>query len=181
MWVFGHLGIGSKLVSPLTRRLPYAWVLFGTVLPDLIDKPLYYALAYSTGKRGYEIGLISCTRTLGHTAIFVFALTLISILRRSTSLAAIVLGISSHLVLDGFQDYWIHRVLHIQGESSLLLAALFPFYENHFGEMPFESFMEHLKSGTQPILIMSEGAGLLFLGWDWWKKRWRPKFFHRNG
>ncbi len=176
MWVFGHLGIGSKLAAPLSRKLPYGWLLFGTLLPDLIDKPLYYLSAFATGRHGSAIGLISCTRTLGHTALFTFALAGLATFRRSPILAAVVLGVASHLMLDGFQDYWTHQVLHVEGENSLLMAALFPFYENHFAEMPYESWLEHLKSGRQPILVTAEVVGLAILGWDWWKKKWRPQF-----
>jgi len=174
VWLFGHLGIGSKLAAPLSRKLPYGWLLLGTILPDLIDKPLYYLM-------GSKFDLISCTRTFGHTAIFVFGLTLLATFRKSTLLAAITLGVASHLVLDGFQDYWIYRVLHHKGESSLLLAALFPFYEARFGAMPFESLLAHLKSGNRPIVLTAEAVGLLFLGWDWWKKKWRPKWLVRIG
>lgn len=181
MWIFGHLGIGSKVAAPLSRKLPYGWLLLGTILPDLIDKPLYYSFALYTGRHGNEIGLISCTRTLGHTALFAIGLALLATLRRSTLLAAITLGVASHLVLDGFQDYWLQRVLHFEGESSLLLAALFPFYENRFAEMPYASWLDHLKSGTKPMLITAEVVGMAFLGWDWWKKKWRPKFLHRTG
>lgn len=174
MWIFGHLGIGSKLAAPLSRKLPYGWLLLGTILPDLIDKPLFYLL-------GSKFELISCTRTLGHTAIFTFGLALLASLRKSKLLAAITLGVASHLVLDGFQDYWIHRVLHHEGESSLILAALFPFYEPRFGMMPYDSLLDHLKSGNRPIVLTAEGIGLLFLGWDWWKKKWRPKWPVRIG
>lgn len=180
MWIFGHLGIGSKLAAPLSRKLPYGWLLFGTLLPDLVDKTLYYSLAFATGRRGYEIGLISGTRTLGHTAIFAFIFALLATLRRSKLLAALVLGIASHLVLDGFQDYWFHRVLHLEGDSSLLLAALFPFYENHFAEMPYGSWLDHLKSGTQPLLIFGESLGIAILGWDAWKRKFRPTAFFRT-
>lgn len=181
MWVFGHLGIGSKLASPLSRKLPYGWLLLGTLLPDLIDKSLYYSLVLYTGRHGNEIGLISGTRTFGHTALFVLGLTVLATIRRSTVIAALVLGVASHLMLDGFQDYWLQRVLHHEGESSLLLAVFFPFYESHFAEIPYATFLDHLKSGTRPMLIIAEAVGLAILGWDWWKKKWRPKFLHRSG
>ncbi len=176
MWIFGHLGIGSKIAAPLGRRLPYRAILLGTILPDLVDKPLYYGLSLATGKYGAELGLISCTRTFGHTGIFVVGLTAIAWLKRSPLLAAIGLGVASHLVLDGFQDYWIHERMHIEGESSLRLAALFPFYEARFGVQPFPTLFDHLKSVGRPLLLLTEGIGLAILGWDYWKKKqWKPK------
>ncbi len=180
MWVFGHLGIGSKLVAPMARRLPYGWLLFGAILPDLIDKPLYYAMSIATGRTGAGIGLISCTRTIGHTALFALGLAALATWRKSRVLAALSLGVASHLALDGFQDYWAHRVQGVPGESSLVLAALFPFFEARFGIQPFPSFSEHLKSGGRPLLLLTEGIGIAILAWDYSKRRWRPKRPLRN-
>lgn len=181
MWVFGHLGIGSKLAAPFSRKLPYAWVLVGTLLPDLIDKPLYYGFALATGRSGFDIGLISCSRTLAHTAIFVFVLSVIAFARKSTIFAALSIGVATHLVLDGFQDYWLIEVLGQPGESSLRLAALFPFYENRFGNYPFESVMDHLKSSIRTVTIIAEAIGVAILGWDYWKKKWKFKQLLRIG
>ncbi|MBS1963632.1 MAG: metal-dependent hydrolase [Bdellovibrionales bacterium] len=178
MWVFGHLGIGSKLAAPFSRRLPYGWVLVGTLLPDLIDKPLYYAAAAITGRRGAEIGLISCTRTFGHTALFLFALAYVAFLRKSKVFAALTIGVATHLVLDGFQDYWIIRVLHesVDGVSSLRLAALWPVFSDHFGNFPYASAAEHLRDSFRSITGVGEAVGAAILGWDYWKngKRFMP-------
>lgn len=185
MWLFGHLGIGAKIAAPLSRKLPYGWLLLGTVLPDLIDKPLYYGLSFVTGKVGYEIGLISCTRSVGHTGFFTLGVTSIALLQKSKPLAAVALGLSTHLFLDGMQDYWVRQVLKIAGESSLAMAALFPFYPGYysakFAEMPTTSLSAHLKLGFQPIVWVTEALGLAILGWDYWKLRWNPKRILRSG
>jgi hypothetical protein len=177
MWLLGHLGIGSKLATPLSRKLPYGWLLLGTLLPDVIDKPLYYGLAIFTGRHGSEIGLISCTRTFGHTALFMLLLSTAAWARKSKILAALTIGIATHLMLDGFQDYWLGN----GGESSLRLAALFPFYEPRFGEMPYGSMIEHLKSAGRSFVIVSEIIGAALLGWDYWKKKWKFKGLLRIG
>ena len=177
MWVFGHLGFGAKLASPLSRKLPFGWLLLGTLLPDLIDKPLYYALYFTTGRHGADLGLISCTRTFGHSSLLILALSLSAYFRRSRVLAAITLGMATHLMLDGFQDYWIYRVLQHEGESSLLLAALYPLYEGRFGVMPYGTMGEHLKAIGDPFLIVTEVLGLSVLGWEIWKKKWPKKGF----
>src|SRR4051812_43545813 len=104
MFVFGHLGIGSKLATPWAQGLPRRWLLVGTLLPDLIDKPLYYGLSFATGKSGTDLGLISGTRTFGHTALFLVLLALGSIIRRSRILAALALGTATHLLIDNFGD-----------------------------------------------------------------------------
>ena len=181
MWVFGHLGIGSKLAAPFSRKLPLKWVLIGTILPDLIDKPLYYGAVLATGKHAAEIGLISCTRTIGHTALFLFALSFIAFVRKSTLFAALTIGVATHLVLDGFQDYWFLRVLHFEGESSLVLAALYPFYRTYFGTMPFDTLTEHLETLGRPMTLGAEIVGIAILGWDYWKKKWRFRKLLRIG
>jgi hypothetical protein len=79
MLFLAHAGIGEKLVSPWSRRLPatmVAWVVLGTLLPDFVDKPHYYALSWATGMRGEALGLICGTRTIGHTALFTLAIAL---------------------------------------------------------------------------------------------------------
>ena len=46
----------------------------GALLPDLIDKPLYYGWSWLTGKHGADAGLISGTHLFGHTGVFLLAL-----------------------------------------------------------------------------------------------------------
>jgi hypothetical protein len=181
MWILGHLGIGEKLAAPFSRRLPLRWILFGTLLPDLIDKPLYYGAVLFTGRHGAEIGLISCTRTFGHTALFLFALSFIAYARKSKIFAALTIGVATHLVLDGFQDYWFQNVMHLGGESSLRIAALYPFLQSHFADMPYPNLLDHLKSVDRPFTLIAEGIGAAILGWDYWKKKWKFKQLLRIG
>src|SRR5437016_14320643 len=69
MFLLAHLGIGLGLAWLLAWKSParfdYRLVLFGSILPDLIDKPLGYAL-------GLE------TRIWSHTFVFLFALLAVS-------------------------------------------------------------------------------------------------------
>ena len=59
MFVLGHLGIGSWLAARRVRADSIAWLLFGAVLPDLIDKPLYYALSFATLREHAGVSLES--------------------------------------------------------------------------------------------------------------------------
>jgi len=170
MWVLGHLGVGSKIAAPFRRELPLRWVLLGTLLPDLVDKPLYYAFSEATGRHGLEIGLVSCTRTFGHTLLALFVLSGIARAKKSKSFSALAIGVASHLVLDAFQDFWLLTVMGQPGESSLRLAALFPFFEPRFGDMPTDSLLDHLKTGARPFTIVSEGIGAILL-WSTWRRR----------
>src|SRR5690606_9787383 len=124
---------------------------------------------------------ISCTRTFGHTAIFVLGVTLFAWGLKSKATAALAIGIASHLVLDGFQDYWFLRLNGNEGESSALIAMLFPFYLPRFSAQPFPSALEHLKSLGRPFLLVSEAIGLLILARSIRDKRRRFKIAGRIG
>ncbi len=93
MFVLGHLGIGSWVAARRVRAEQLAWLLFGTLLADLVDKPLYYALVLATGRRGAELGLVTGTRTFGHTLLLVVALWLLLPRRIGTPVA---LGMITH-------------------------------------------------------------------------------------
>src|SRR5438445_12617784 len=71
MFLLGHLGIGLGLAWLLSwkspARIDYRLVLFGAVLPDLIDKPL----AYVTGLD---------SRIWAHTFLFLFPILALSFL-----------------------------------------------------------------------------------------------------
>jgi len=168
VFIFGHLGIGSKLVSPLTRGLTRRWVLLGTLVPDLIDKPLYYILSWSTGLRGADLGLISGTRTFGHTALLLLILSIITFFTRARALAALALGMGSHLLLDAISDRFSHAQLPQAGPKS---ALLWPFIQDRFPFYPFESMGQHLSIWGKPFVLGAEIVGILILAWDFWRTR----------
>lgn len=181
MFIFGHLGIGSKLVSPWTKRLPKRWVFLGTLLPDLIDKPLYYGLSLATGKRSAELGLISGTRTVGHTGLLTLSVAFYAFARRSKAAAALSLGMASHLFLDNLSEQWMisSRGIESLGEPTTLWALLFPFLGVRFPVMPYENFSQHLASIGMAHLLIGEAVGMAILGWDYWKlaysSEWRKE------
>ena len=163
MFVFGHLGIGSKLVSPWSSGLPRRAILVGTILPDLIDKPLYLILTLATGKRGAELGLISGTRTLGHTAILLLLLAASAIIRRSKVLAALALGMATHLFLDNLSDHF----LPVGHEPSALIAMTWPISSWSFQAMTPTA--AGFIAGFTPVIVGGEVVGLALLAWDQWK------------
>lgn len=165
MIFFGHLGIGKALASAFRKGLPTRWLLLGTVLPDLVDKPLYYGLVLVTGKRAAELGMVSGTRTFGHTAIFVLMLGTFATLRRSRKLSALSLGIATHLLLDGLTDYYF-LISHGLTPGSALLWPL-----NSFPVMPHPTLREHVGAWRNPFLIVSEVIGVSFLVPDFAKAR----------
>src|SRR5947209_6204662 len=118
MFLLGHLGIGKKVAQPFSKGLSTRIILLGTILPDLIDKPLYYSIAWATGKQAHELGLISGTRTFGHTALFLLFIVLLGAAKKSRFLAALSLGITTHLLLDGLLDHFSNPALEAQNFSS---------------------------------------------------------------
>src|SRR5262245_35432229 len=127
MFVLGHLGIGSWIAARRVRAGQRGWLLFGTRLPDLIDKPLYYALSLATGRHGRELGLISGTRTFGHTLLLVAVLWILLPRRAGTPLA---LGMLTHLGLDELGDLLgiYFPALRTQSSPGPLLEILLPFF-----------------------------------------------------
>jgi hypothetical protein len=61
MLPLAHLGIGSNLVRPWWKKLDLRALLFGTLLPDLIDKPLYHVPALLTGLHGIRCSSSGCS------------------------------------------------------------------------------------------------------------------------
>ncbi|MBI2712680.1 MAG: metal-dependent hydrolase [Bdellovibrio sp.] len=159
MYLFGHLGIGATLVSPWTQRLRLRWLFLGTLLPDLIDKPLYYGLSVTTGKIGAQIGVVSGTRTFGHTLIFILVFLGICFSKRSKVLAAIALGIGTHLLLDGLSSWFMG-----DPKKEFLQVILWPYPNGIFPAYSYENLADHLSLWKRPFLLFCEGLGgfLLF-------------------
>jgi hypothetical protein len=181
MFFFGHLGLGRQVAKPFQRNLPTAPLLFGAILPDLIDKPLYYGLSACGTSCGSALEIVSGTRSFGHTVLFTVLLAAAAGARRSRAMAAVALGCATHLFLDVVTD----AVLQVPGLS--LRAFLWPLYGVRFpayryrglndhlwhslgSEMPIHSFhawygqLGHLHSTFVPAC---EVVGAALLIWEW--------------
>ncbi len=96
MYILGHTGIASGLAALFGERIrnlsiDFRAVLFGSMLPDIIDKPAGIALGISG-------------RAAAHTGIFALGLTLFALLaafRGRWGLVWLAFGNWTHLVLDG--------------------------------------------------------------------------------
>ena len=159
MFIFGHIGIGLKLAQPWSRGLSFRTLAIGTLLPDLIDKPLFYGCRILEIHSSWLVG----TRTVGHTGIFLLLLLAASWIRRSRAGAALSLGAATHLVLDAFGD----RLLHAP-DLSALQALLFPLRGATFGSLPYALASEHAHSLLNPVTLTAEAIGLFALGWELW-------------
>lgn len=148
MIFFGHLGIGETLAPPKRLGLSRAWLLFGCVLPDLLDKPVYYALHVFPG-----------TRSFGHTGAFVLLLWTCGRLRRDPRAAALAAGAATHLLLDFIADWAVAG----WPAARVGCAALWPLTGWGFPAFHHRSLAEHAGVWKHPFLIASEAAGALLL------------------
>lgn len=160
MFPLGHLGVtlafarlGQRLSTGL--HVDYRFLLLGSLLPDLIDKPLSLA----TGIGG---------RSLAHTLLFSLALTLLFVLMRSrpepperhATWAAVLLGLAigswSHLLLDRM---WTQPEI-----------LFWPFLGVAFPVDPFDPF-NFLEGYRDPHVLIGDILGALALGYLAWRHR----------
>ena len=168
MFLLGHLGIGKKIASPWAKGLPLPWLFLGTILPDLIDKPLYYSQVFITGRHGRELGWITGTRSIGHTAILLLIVAGTAMARRSKILAALALGMATHLVLDSVGEQF-GPMRGMVTDSSLILALLYPLYDFRFPILQHKNAAEHLSALMNSWVVGAELVGATLLAWDYWK------------
>lgn len=136
-------------------------------MPDLVDKPLYYGLVAATGRRGVELGLISGSRTAGHTALFLLLFALLALLLRSPPLRAIGWGIASHLFLDNLGELFARH----DGTPTALHALLFPLLGFHFPYSHSQSVGEHLASLCTGYVVFGELLGAILLARALYRRR----------
>ncbi len=154
------------MVRPWSERLPVRWLVLGTVLPDLIDKPLYYTLTAITGRHGNDLGLICGTRTIGHTLLLAVVPAILA-WRGSLKAKALTLGLLTHLILDFIGD------LFDPGPSATLLSAFFPLLGAHFYALPYDSLVQHLAHKLSWYAVSGEIIGGTLLLQEWWMARQR--------
>ena len=89
MLLFAHLGL-TLAAGRLMRWVDLAFLALGSMLPDIIDKPLGI-LVFGTAEQG---------RTFGHTLLFLMVLTALAVYLKNVRMASVSVGILAHLVLD---------------------------------------------------------------------------------
>jgi hypothetical protein len=145
----------------------------GTLLPDLIDKPLYYGSVILFGSDATKQSLISGTRTFGHTLLLLLILISIAYLRKSRVFAALAAGMATHLLLDNAGDYIAHALGFLQtiSEPNGLHALFWPLLGLQFPVYGFASPLSHLASLSDPWILFGEVTGLIILFWDFYYRR----------
>lgn len=178
MIFFGHVGLTIAFVFLvflfLKGKVDYRFVIVGSVLPDMIDKPLGHIILYSV----FQNGRIIC-----HTLLFIAVLTLIGIYvekrYRSTVVEFLALGALMHLVLDqmwnipqtlfwpllgwefpkedlsGYVGFLLDELLHrpdvyVPELIGFIIVVAFIYYNKLYQPGPLKSFILHGKLGGQP-------------------------------
>jgi hypothetical protein len=161
VFALGHLGLGKSMAARPYRRFSAGErraFFLGALLPDLIDKPLFYLPFWLTAGRSAG-GILSGTHLWAHTGLFLLALTLAARITRSPPLRAAAIGVATHFVLDGV------------GLSMGLGTLLWPAFGWHFPAYPFRGFGQHLATILNPITLAGEVLGAAILWWDYRKAR----------
>jgi len=148
LFVLGHVGIGSRLLFGLRQRLPAPWLILGCLLPDLIDKPLFYALLWI---RGSAHPLISGSRSIGHSGLLLLALLAVAALTRRREAWALAAGVITHLFLDACGEL----VTGGPPDSSIWIAILFPALGWRFPVAHFDSLAEHLRLSAENLYVVA--------------------------
>ena len=164
MFALGHLGLGKKIAARPYRHFSSAErraFFLGALLPDLIDKPLFYVPFWLTGRRGAAAGILSGTHLFAHTGLFLLALVIAALLTRSLAVRAVAIGVATHLVLD------------CVGLSMGLRTLLWPLLGWHFPAYPFRNLGQHLATILNPVTLAGELLGAAILWWDYRKARRR--------
>lgn len=159
MFALGHLGIGKKIAArPCSRFSPLEKRAFflGALLPDLIDKPLFYIPFWLRHRPG---AVISGTHLFAHTLMFLLVLATAARLTRSRPARAAAIGVATHFVLD------------CVGLSMGLGTLLWPLFGWRFPAYPFRNLGHHLAMILSPVTLAGELVGAAILLWDWRKAR----------
>jgi len=157
LFVLGHVGIGPRLLGPLRRRLPAGWLALGCLLPDLIDKPLFYGLLWS---EGHPDALIRGSRSFGHCGLFFLALLAAATLSRHKAVWAVAAGVATHLALDIAGEVFTGA----GPDSSIWLAIFYPAFDGRFPKAYFRTVLEHFRLSAENLyVVLGEIAGAAIL------------------
>jgi membrane-bound metal-dependent hydrolase YbcI (DUF457 family) len=141
MLLFAHLGL-TLATARFISRADLAFLALGSMLPDMIDKPLGLV----------AFGSPSMGRTFAHTLLFLLLLAAISIYSRDIRLISLSWGVLVHLVLDSMWNSPATLLWPLQGNfpETVLLDTL--------------SYLEMLFSGLgDPGILIPEVLGLAYL------------------
>lgn len=138
MLFFAHVGLALLLARPF-KRVDLPFLAIGSVLPDIIDKPLGTIL-------------FGTSRIFGHTLLFLLLLAVLAIYLRDMRIASLCGGVFIHLGLDSM---WA-------SPATLLwpLLGLFPI-ESNFSLGGYSKKV--VLDLNNPNILIPEYLGLVYL------------------
>ncbi len=141
MLLFAHVGL-ALASARFFSRVSLAFLALGSMLPDIIDKPLGLIV----------FGSPSMGRTVAHTLLFLMLLAALSFYSRDIRLFSITWGVLIHLSLDFMWN----------SPKILLWPLLGPFPSAPI--LDTMSYLQLLLSGLKdPGIMIPEMAGLAYL------------------
>jgi hypothetical protein len=145
------------------ERLPWRWLAFGCLLPDVIDKPIWIVAQWL----GAESRHLDSARMIGHTAFLLAAVIIAAKLLGTRELVALGYGIPTHLVLDIVTDKGLG------GGWGVWKSWLFwPFEIPRIGILMVASPLQELAYELQSrVYIAGEVIGAALLLWDFARNR----------
>lgn len=171
MWPMGHVGVAYILYTISTRFRhdqtpslgPTVILLFGSLFPDLVDKPL-----------SWYLGVLPTGRTLAHSLLVLIPLCAVVYLvtryyDRSEYGVAFTIGALSHSLIDVLPVFW--------DEEASANFLLWPYLSVPEYENGAPSVMELLSNSLSSLYFLSEFVFLAvaLVLWNTHRKRdnWR--------
>jgi len=152
MLLFAHVGI-ALASARLLSRASLAFLALGSMLPDIIDKPLSQIV----------FGSPSMGRTVAHTLLFLMLLATLCFYFQDIRLFSLTWGVLIHLSLDFMWN----------SPETLLWPLLGAFPRAPL--LDIKGYLEMLLSGLKnPGIAIPEIAGLAYLIFFGYSKRWHP-------
>ncbi len=140
MFIFGHVGLTAGLIYLISKKwnssIDYRYIILGSLLSDIIDKPLGNILLFNVLNNG---------RIIGHSVVFALALALIGVYKRN--ILYIAYGVFMHLILDSM---WLNP-------ATLFWPSLGNFHIMNL------SFSEFSTAFFQPYNLLGEIMGFVSL------------------
>ncbi|MGB4653726.1 metal-dependent hydrolase [Methanothrix sp.] len=141
MLLFAHVGL-ALATARLSSRLDLMFLALGSMLPDILDKPLGL-LVFGSANMG---------RTFAHTLLFLIILAAISFHLQDIKMASLTWGVLVHLILDSM---WSSPII-------LLWPLLGGFPSAPY--MDTLSYLQMLLTGLEdPGILIPELLGLGYL------------------
>ena len=149
MLLFAHVGIALGMAR-FARRLDLAFLALGSMLPDIIDKPMGWVI-FGTPNNG---------RIFAHTLLFLLLVAALAFYLHSIAMASLAGGTFIHLVLDSM---WVSPVILLWP----ILGGFPP--AAHLDAL---SYIEMLLLGLRdPAVLVPELLGLAYLVYFVYERR----------